>query len=64
MEARHIETPAELASVENAYLAESRSTAPGTGRTLARAIRRALLALATLSALAMTLFWAGLTPPR
>jgi hypothetical protein len=53
------ETPTDLASVENAY-----DTGSSTITGLARTLRRALLALAMLSALAMTLFWAGLTPPR
>ena len=62
MDSRPIETSADLASVESLYVTKSAATGAMVG--LARTLRRVLLVLAVLSALAMTLFWAGLTPPR
>jgi hypothetical protein len=58
METRGIETSTELAAIE----ADCRT---GSGAaSFGRVVHRALLAVALFSALAMTLFWAGLTPPR
>jgi hypothetical protein len=61
MEARPVETVG-LTAIETAYAEPTKRPARRAASLVGRALRRALLAVVMLSALAMTLFWAGLAP--